>query len=325
VTLRGLGFADSDGPVDFVVYNKTSSGGVDFWWTMEVVDLPGGKALDDPCVTNSTGEFYGYWLVPDKDILSKGNYYINVTDVEDYAVTMPFAVGDVHILATPRKDTFRVGDTISFNLEHSFGNVEPTKNSILKIYNPTGALVYSGDKLATWTKTGLWYTAPYSSQNAGGNPMVLTEDAPLGTWSWKWIDSSTDAETIKTGTFAVIASAESTLATQVTGLTTAVGELKTTVAGVKTDVAGIASSAAAAKTSADAATAAATAAGTAATAAGTKADTAAAAANSAAAAAKSAADSASGLTTLVYAAIGASLIAALAAIVALMQISRKIA
>jgi hypothetical protein len=64
---------------------------------------------------------------------------------------------------------------------------------------------------------------------------------------------------------------------------------------------------------------------TAATVAGTKADAAKTAADGAKAAADNAAAAANGLTTLVYAAIGASLIAALAAIVALMQISRKIA
>ena len=45
----------------------------------------------------------------------------------------------------------------------------------------------------------------------------------------------------------------------------------------------------------------------------------------AASAAEDASSAASGLTTLVYGAIGASLIAALAAIVSLMQISRRIA
>jgi len=55
------------------------------------------------------------------------------------------------------------------------------------------------------------------------------------------------------------------------------------------------------------------------------AQTAADAANDAADAAEGAKDAASGLTTLVYGAIGASLIAALAAIVSLMQISRRIA
>ena len=89
-----------------------------------------------------------------------------------------------------------------------------------------------------------------------------------------------------------------------------------TAAGTKVDT--LSAAVAAAGTKADAATAAATAAGT-------KADAATAAATSAAASAKSAADATTGLTTLVYAAIGASLVAALAAIVALMQISRKIA
>jgi hypothetical protein len=57
----------------------------------------------------------------------------------------------------------------------------------------------------------------------------------------------------------------------------------------------------------------------------TTAQTAADAANDAADAAEGAKTAASGLTTLVYGAIGASLIAALAAIVSLMQISRRIA
>ncbi len=95
----------------------------------------------------------------------------------------------------------------------------------------------------------------------------------------------------------------------------------------------------AATTAANAATAAANAASNAATSAGSKADAATAAANTAATkadaalnaantaatAAESAASAANGLTTLVYVAIGASLVAALAAIIALMQISRKIA
>jgi len=89
-----------------------------------------------------------------------------------------------------------------------------------------------------------------------------------------------------------------------------------TAAGTAATAAGTAATAA--KTSADAAT-------TAATSAGTKADAAKTAADGAKAAADNAAAAANGLTTLVYAAIGASLIAALAAIVALMQISRKIA
>jgi hypothetical protein len=295
---------------------------------MEVTNLPVGSGA---CATNDTGEFYGYWLVPVSDDLSKGNYWINSTDASgDYMVTVPFAIGDVHILAASRKASYQIGETISFNLEHSFGNTDPVNTSVLKIYDPNGVLIFSGDKLETWTKTGLWYTAPYSSQTAGSNAMILQEDAVVGTWSWKWIDG--DGDTIQSGTFAVTASATSVtdaaiaaLATQVTALTSNLSSLSTTVGNLGTQATAASAAATAASTAATAASTAATAAATAAqaslaaaTAAGTKADAATAAANNAAAAAN-------GLTTLVYAAIGASLVAALAAIVALMQISRKIA
>jgi len=330
VTLRGLGFSDSnvDESVEFVLYNTTSAGALDFWWTISVIDLPSGTGA---CATNSSGEFYGYWIVDDADILSQGNYKLNVTDASgDYMVTVPFAIGAQHVVANPRKTSFKVGETISFILEHSFGNEYPIDESVLKISDPSGVLVFDGDWLATWVKTGLWYTAPYSSQTAGGNPMVIGEDAPLGTWSWKWVDG--DGDTVKSGTFTVVASDVSALeqqvtalSEQVTALTGQVSQLSTSVGNVATQ-AGSASQAAGqaltaangAKTSADAAT-------TAANNAKAAADAATSSANNAKTAADNAASAANGLTTLVYAAIGASLIAALAAIVALMQISRKIA
>jgi hypothetical protein len=119
--------------------------------------------------------------------------------------------------------------------------------------------------------------------------------------------------------------AADTAATKADAAAEAADDAKTaaTAAGTKADAA--TSAANSAKTSADGAKTAADSAAAAATAAGTKADAATTAANNAKTAADSAAAAANGLTTLVYAAIGASLVAALAAIVALMQISRKIA
>jgi hypothetical protein len=268
------------------------------------------------------GEFEDATWVVDEE-LSKGNYWMNVTDWADYTVTVPFTVSDVHVVAQSRKASFALGETISFLLEHSFGNQDPIWGSVLKVYNPSGVLVFDGDMLTTWTKTGLWYTAPYSSQTAGGNPMVIPEDAAIGTWSWKWVDA--DDETATTGTFAVTAIAAGSvdekiaaLTAQIAAVTANVATLQTTVASVATTATAASNAATAASNAATQAASAATAASAAATAAGTNAQAAKTAADSAAAAAN-------GLTTLVYAAIGASLIAALAAIVALMQISRKIA
>jgi len=123
------------------------------------------------------------------------------------------------------------------------------------------------------------------------------------------------------------------------GLKTQVAAAEAAATAAQTSATAAQTTAAAAKTSADAAKTAADAVGVTANAAKTAADSAKTAADSAKAAAdsaKAAADAGGvktseinskvdGLQTLIYGAIGASLIAAIAAIVALMQISRKIA
>jgi hypothetical protein len=327
VSVTGKGFAYASTGITFILYNKTSTGIADYIFPMDVKQNWGAGPLPMTTYVNGTGFVTAYWVVQNQDTLDPGTYYVNATDADDYIAHATFTIPAKHVVVTPRKATFGVGDTMSFQLEHTWGKYAPQLNSVLKIYDPNGALVFSGDALATWVKTGLWYTAPYSSQTAAGNPMVLPDDAPLGTWTYKWV--GTDNKNIATGSFTVTAAAPSPIQQQVIDLGKQITALQGTVT---TAVQGAQTAATTAGTKADAATAAATAAGSkadaataAATAAGTKADAAAAAANSAATAAKSAADAASGLTTLVYAAIGASLIAALAAIVALMQISRKIA
>jgi hypothetical protein len=325
VSVTGKGFKYASAGLTFYLYNKTTTGNADYIWSMDVRQNYSPPSV--PATVNATGFVTAYWVVPATTTISPGTYYVNATDADGFLAQATFSVSSKHVVITPRKVSFGVGDTISFQLEHTWGKTAPVLNSVLKIYDPSNTLVFQGDALATWIKTGLWYTAPYSTQTAAGNPMVLPDDAPIGNWTYKWV--GTDAKNIATGTFKVTSAIASPIQKQITDLATQITDLKTSVTAAAAEAKTAATTAA---TKADAATAAATAAGVksdaataAATAAGTKADAAATAASAAAAAAKSAADSASGLTTLVYAAIGASLIAALAAIVALMQISRKIA
>jgi len=138
----------------------------------------------------------------------------------------------------------------------------------------------------------------------------------------------------------------SAVKTDVAGVKSDVAGVKDDLSAVKTDVAGVktaadaakaaadsaaskidsvASTANSAKAAADAAKAAADSAASTASNAVTAAEAAKASAEAAKTAAGDAKSAASGLTTLVYGAIGASLIAALAAIVSLLQISRRIA
>jgi uncharacterized protein YoxC len=331
ISVTGQGFGYATGVVNptFTLYNKTTSGTLWGIWTMNVMHGSPGAAA----VVNGTGFIDGWWNFNGGALaLGNGLYYVNSTD-GTYKAQATFTIGNKVQSCVPRKTSFVPGETISFNIQYSFNTLT---TSVIKIYDPSGNLYFSGDPLATWVASGDFYVVPYSAQTAGGNTMTLPDDAPLGTWTYKWISGTS---TKASGSFTVVEAPINQLSDQVTALKTDVDGLKTSVAGIATNVnalstavqaasttaASAATAAQAASTAAQAASTAAQAASTAATAAGTKADAATAAANAAKASADAAAAAANSLTTLVYGAIGASIVAALAAIVALMQISRKIA
>jgi hypothetical protein len=320
VTLSGKGFRYGSSSISLVVYNKTAAGLTYAIWSMTTLQGTPGTTM----VVNSTGFVNGWWNFNAKAIkLSNGLYYVNATDTNGYKAQATLTIINKVISCVPRKTTFLHGDTISFNIQHSFGNVAPVVNSKITIKDPAGTVVFRGDLLATWVKSGDFYVVPYSSQTAGGNPMVLADDAPLGTWTWKWPD--TNGDTIKSGNFTVAASAVSETNAKIDDLSKQVTDLKSSLSGITSAVQSAQTSANAATAAGNAATAAANAATdaakaatAAAQAAGTKTDSATAAANAAKAAAE-------GLTTMVYVAIAASVVAALAAIFAVMQITKKIA
>jgi len=344
VSIRGDGFKYPGGDTPtFTLFNKTSSGTVTNIWTMVVYSGVNSANPYGPLTVNGTGTFIGWFLAEPGYSYSggaltagvkliPGTYYLNVTDALDssYYTQAVFTIKPNLVVATPRESTFYIGDTVSFVLQHSQGNITPQYGSTITIYDPSGNVQFKTDALKNWVSVNDYYIEPYASQTEGGNPMVLLADAPLGTWTYKWI--GTDSSTIATGSFTVAAAAASTTGVQITALnktvsslagqvssiassvnslSSTVGTISSTVQTVSTTASNAASAAQSASTAASSAATAAQAASTQASAAKTSADQAAAAASS--------------LTTLVYGAIGASLIAALAAIVALMQISRKIA
>ena len=339
ITGQGWPYATGIDQPTFTLFNKTTTGTPYSIWSMDVRNASSPGNLQ--CRVNGTGFLFGWWIAKPGGVkLSNGVYYVNVTDATNtnFKAQATFTIINKVQSIAPRKSTFLVGDTISFNIQYSFGS--SSYLSKLKIYDPSGTLVFSGDTMTTWVKTGDYYVIPYSAQTAGGNPMVLPDDAALGTWTYKWVQTgATGSDTLGSGSLTVAAAPTSQLADQVAQLTKDVTSLQSSVTSIATNVNSLstavqtasqtASSAAtaaqAASTAAQAASTAAQAASTAATAAGTKADAATAAANAARVSADAAAAAANNLTTLVYGAIGASIVAALAAIVALMQISRKIA
>jgi len=317
VTIIGRYFSQDDtANLDFVLWNETDD------WDMTVKQ--GFPGTTDVEVVNEEdeGEFEAWWQV-DTD-LSIGTYTMNVTDDNDMFAQYVLELVPKTVEIEPRKSTFRIGDTVAFTIEHSFG----TPGSFIKIWDPTGNLYWQTDAFAQaqWIKVGSIVRLPYFAQVAGGNPMTLLDDAPLGTWEWTWYDvGGKDDDELDSGTFEVIEAEADVLGQQVADLANQISGLEDNLADVsaefddvKSDIADVAAIAQQAVAAANqAAEAVQTVAQTA-----NQANT---AAENAATAAEAARDAANGLTTLVYGAIGAALVAALAAIVSLMQISRRIA
>ena len=316
VTVEGWYFAEDpvDPSLSFVLYNATNQ------WSL-VVEY-GGLAVTlgaDP--DWDPGYFMGVFNVPKENEIDLGVYTLNVTDGAGLHAQILFELVSKEVAISPRKATFRIGETVSFNVESHFQQ----PNSYIKIWDPSNNLYWTTDPFASglWISVGVMKVYPFYEQRAGGNPMVLLDDAPLGTYKWTWYAS--DNSVIDQGTFTVAASLEGVLGQQIEDLNQAVTDLQTDISTVSSEMAGVRTQITNAINAANAAVQAANAATQAVNAVAQTASAASTAATNAANAATEAKNAANGLTTLVYGAIGASLVAALAAIVSLMQISKRIA
>jgi len=239
VTVEGWYFAEdpTDDSLEFVLYNATSE------WILPVTY---SNADADPAIPVQTvvlgldpdwdaGYFKGKFLVPEEDSISIGSYTLNVTDGEGMFAQIAFQVVSKTTTITPRKQTFRISETVAFNVESSFKQ----EDAYIKIMDPSGNQYWRTDAFASakWTKIGNVQVYPFYQQTAGGNAMILMEDAPLGTYTWKWYDS--DAELLDSGTFTVAAAAEDVLGKQITDLNTAVTGLTTDITTVSTEMAAV--------------------------------------------------------------------------------------
>ena len=332
---------EGDVGLEFILYNVTSDGEADEEWEIDV--YVGDKLSTTAVELDEDGNFTGWWIIEDDDEMSLGEYILNVTaeDADDIMAQAYFTVVEKSIAVETRKTSFARGETLAFDIWSTFTQ----HKSYIEIYDPTGDLYWTtdvftdgdGDTEDMWLKVGELQTIPYYYQTAGGNQLLFLEDAALGTWSWEWYDA--DDDELDSGTLIVTAAAADVLSEQLTELSGDLTELMTDFESVSTDVSSLASDVSSLSSSVAQAIAAANAASDAvqdvaaavasvadtANNAATAATNAATAATSAKEAADSAGAAASGLTNLVYGAIVAALVAALAAIVSLMQISKKIA
>jgi hypothetical protein len=184
VTFEGMYFSESSGDigVEFVIYNATDD------WAMEVYE---GAAS---ATTDEEGAFSAWWVVP--DTLSLGSYTVNATDDEGLFSQVAFEVVSKFISITPHKSAYNRENTVRFNIESSFEEL----GSYIMIFDPDGSFVWMTDDIDYWSESDVTYFAPLP-QTAGGYPLTLLEDAPLGTWTWTWYDS--DDVALSSGIFTV--------------------------------------------------------------------------------------------------------------------------
>lgn len=346
IRISGLHFSDDEGAdLEFELYNNTADGDVDFSWDISsdvylYDDDEDDAYTDDEIELDDNGNFTGWWEVYDDEEISLGTYWLNVTDDNDLFAMIQMDIIDPEIEITSRKAAYEIDDTLAFNMESTFVQ----NNSYIEVYDPNDDLYWVTDVFDddSWIEVGLLQVLPYYSQTSGQNPMEFTSDAPQGTWTWTWFPEDYDEDdddVLDSGTFTLGPSSTSVLTEQMTDLSgdlTGLSDTVTDLAGTVGDLASdfgdvsdaVADTAAAVASVTSSVSDLADVVGDIADEA-SNAKTAADNAKSAADAAKDAADdaktAASGLGTLVYGAIGASLVAAFAAIFSLMQINKKIA
>ena len=350
LSISGDNFANIDGTATtWYLFNDT--------YETEIIPEYGGN----PVTCDDDGEFTGYWVIPWG--LELGTYSINCStatsaDIEQYAECSIDLVEETYTYA-PSRATYARGEAITWNIRAMFA-----KNLELGVKDADGNDMYNTSWVpGDWTQSGtIWYIA-VSDQGLLSVPddatpgqwvyeFSNTTSGELYVSGEITIKEKTDVQELQEAV-AGLSTGLTTVSDAVTALAGTVDLVSGAVSSASAAAANAAAAAADAKTAADSAAAAvgdvgdtandaldaANDAKTSADAAKAAADSGLAAANDAKATAQSAADAAndakdaaegaqqaaSGLTTLVYGAIGASLIAALAAIVSLMQISRRIA
>jgi len=299
---------------ELIIYNVTAEG--DVYWTADLWDIVDPAEGFEERKVNATGSFKGTFTVPSSWAL--GNYYINATDANDLYAQISFKVVEPTVIIYTGAQEYMPGDTVAFFAKTTF---EYPSNDPIKVnlYTPSNFRIEL--TIIATTQLGDYYTGTAS--------MILPSDSELGTWIW----NATKSGITVNGTFTVVekptaitiseevsklkedvadlaslvedlSSAVATQASDIDKISGAVSDLKDAVSdlsealsSLKEDVSNLSTSVSNAQSAAEAASE----------------------------AAESAQGATSAIQTAVYGAVILSLIAAVAAIMSIVILQRKIA
>jgi len=305
--------------IDLTIYNVTAEGEV-YWdedlrtFVDQFTSYPDFEPAITGIETNETGSYKAWFLIPEE--LALGDYYINATDENGLTAEVSFSVVEPEIIVYTGADEYMPGDTVAFFIKCTLS------------YPAQEIYVYTPDNFKITVVTSKIDTK-IGEYNTGTASMILPSDATLGVWFWnttisektvngtftvvekpttvtleekvsqlsKDVDSLADTVKSLSGTVTAQASDIDKLSKAVSDLKSSVSELSAALSILKGDVSNVASAVSNAQSAAEDA-------------------------SKAASAAQSAA---AGISTAVYGAVILSLIAAVAAIMSIVILQRKIA
>jgi prefoldin subunit 5 len=250
VTITGSGFSSSAGITLYfndIIVNSTSTG---FGTTNAGGAIPSGRSF---VVPSQPATVYAVRVVDQYGATSSTVYFtILQTPVTSIAL---------------RAATYYQGDVLSFDIYTTDRFTTPTTDyCTLTILDPTGLVCWTGNLLTTETTTGT-YRLLYQNQMINSNYMMLSSDAPVGTWNWTITYTATvrgagkatglftvavpptmqtvlnQLETLRSNITAAITTSQGVIITSLTGLdaklttiTNNVATIQTTVGTIQTSV-----------------------------------------------------------------------------------------
>jgi len=194
--------------------------------------------LKEDVQTDSNGGFNVTVTIPEDATV--GEYTIKAEDAKGLSATATLNVVEKRVILKTRSDTYAPGQKVSFYLDSTLafkGNIEVT------ITDPDGIQFASIELAPVESEEGTWYLR-YDNCSFG----PLPDDAPEGTWNWTatYTLAGEEEETEVTGQFTVkkvavpgfedLATKVSALEQSMTELSATVEELKSTVDTLSTAV-----------------------------------------------------------------------------------------
>ncbi len=212
VTFTGEYFSEDEGAeLEWEVYNST--------WSMDI----SGDLMHDDEVAEVTehGNFTASWEIPDDMALGKA-YSINATDENGNWGSTTLTISEKSIQISTTQSSYTLGDTVTFNIRSGFKEVD----SYLRIRDPDMGLYFKSTfEEDDWEESGEQWYVPVRAQfdDVNGYPFNIPTTAEAGEWQWYLYDSEDDLLAI--GVFEVYESSSEGLSQRIRDLESAVEDL----------------------------------------------------------------------------------------------------